>query len=285
MMDEPAVPTGDGGLVRLRLDLGYDGTNFAGWARQPGQRTVQGEVETALATVLRLPERPDLTVAGRTDAGVHARGQVSHVDVPRAAWHAVADSLVRRLAGTLPADVRVRAVSEAPAGFDARFAAVARRYAYRVADTPGGVDPLRRHEVLWHARALDTAAMSAAGALLVGEHDFAAYCKRRDGATTVRRLFRCAVDRDGDGVVVADVEADAFCHSMVRALVGALLAVGEGRRPVAWPATVLAAGVRDSAVQVAPPHGLTLEQVRYPPAELLAARAEETRRPRVAPTA
>jgi tRNA pseudouridine38-40 synthase len=288
-IDEPALPAGDGGLVRLRLDLGYDGTAFAGWARQTGQRTVQGELEAALATVLRLPQAPDLTVAGRTDAGVHARAQVAHVEVPRAVWlggsgrsaASPAESLVRRLAGTLPADVRVRTVTEAPPGFDARFSAVARRYAYRISDAPGGVDPLRRHQVLWHNRPLDEAAMSAAGALLVGEHDFAAYCKKREGATTVRHLLCCTVARDSDGLVVADVEADAFCHSMVRSIVGALLAVGESRRAVAWPAAVLAAGVRDSAVQVVRPHGLTLEEVRYPPDDELADRAAAARRLRV----
>jgi tRNA pseudouridine38-40 synthase len=289
---EPAVRE-DGGLVRVRLDIAYDGTDFAGWARQDGLRTVQGDLEAALATVLRLPAPPGLTVAGRTDAGVHARGQVAHADIPVPAWAAVpgrmpvppAGALVRRLAGLLAPDVRVLAVAPAPPGFDARFSALARRYAYRVSDAPGGVDPLRRREVLWNPRRLDPELLNAAAAGLVGEHDFAAYCKPRldrDGrrASTVRHLARLAWDREPDGLLVADVRADAFCHNMVRALVGALLAVGEGRRPPDWPAAVLAAGRRDSAVQVAPPHGLTLEEVRYPPDAALAARAEQTRRPR-----
>jgi tRNA pseudouridine38-40 synthase len=278
--DEPADPPGDGGLVRVRLDLAYDGTDFAGWARQPGRRTVQRSVEDALLVLFRLPEPAPLTVAGRTDAGVHARGQVAHVDLPGAAWHAVPRP-VRALAGLLPPDVRIRSAAPAPPGFDARFSALARRYAYRVCDDPAGPAPLRRRELLWHRHGrLDVAAMDAASAALVGLHDFAAFCRRREGATTVRTLLRLAWARDDDGVVRADVEADAFCHSMVRALVGALLPVGAGRRPVTWPAAVLAGGQRDSAVNVVPPHGLTLEAVRYPPDGELAARADQARRPR-----
>jgi len=260
-------------IIRLRVDLGYDGTAYAGWARQPEQRTVQAVVEDALRVVLRLPEAPQLTVAGRTDAGVHARGQVAHADVP-----AVPDRLDRHLNGVLPLDIRVHTVGVAPPGFDARFSALSRRYSYRVA--VGVVDPLRRHDTLAHPRELDLDRMNASSTSLVGEHDFGAYCHQREGASTVRRLLRFDWARDGDDVAVATVEADAFCHSMVRALVGALLAVGEGRRPVEWPAEVLAAKVRDSAVTVAPPHGLTLEAVSYPPDDQLAARATESRRRR-----
>jgi tRNA pseudouridine38-40 synthase len=255
----------------VRFDLAYDGTDFAGWARQPRLRTVQGVLADALAVVMRLPDPPTLTVAGRTDAGVHARGQVAHADLvalPPARW----------LNAVLPADVRVHAVTAAAPGFDARFSAMSRRYRYRVADGP--VDPLRRHDTLaWH-RMLDPAAMNAAAAPLRGEHDFAAYCKQREGATSIRRLLAVGWQRDAEGVLEATVEADAFCHSMVRALVGALLAVGEGRRDVGWPAQVLAAAVRDSGVLVVPAHGLCLEQVSYPPDDALAARAVLTRRVR-----
>jgi tRNA pseudouridine38-40 synthase len=270
--------------VRVRLDLGYDGTAFAGWAAQPGQRTVQGVLTGALATVLR--HDVALTVAGRTDAGVHATGQVCHLDVPPAAWEALpgravgrspAEALLSRLAGVLPADVRVHGVRVAPPGFDARFAALSRRYAYLVCDDPAGVPPLRRHDVVAHRRPLDAAAMSEAAASLAGLHDFAAFCRRREGATTVRTLLEYRWDRDELGFLVARVVADAFCHSMVRALVGAVLPVGEGRRPVGWPAAVLAAGVRDPAVTVAPAHGLTLVEVTYPPDDALAARAAESR--------
>jgi len=229
---EPADPfEGVGGLVRLRVDLGYDGTAFAGWAVQPGQRTVQAEVEAALATVLRLPA-VRVTCAGRTDAGVHARGQVVHVDVPAAAYDAQGDdhAFGRRLAGVLPHDVGLRGVRRAPDGFDARFSPLWRRYAYRVSDGPFGPDPLRRHDVLGHRRTLDVAAMHHAAHALLGEHDFAAFCRQREGATTVRTLLELRWAREDD-LVVATVMADAFCHSMVRALVGASLAVGEGRRP------------------------------------------------------
>lgn len=265
--------------IRVRLGIAYDGAGFSGWAVQPGRRTVQGELQAALGRILRL-DRPELTVAGRTDAGVHARGQVAHVDLPREAWDAVAESAGRRLAGVLPNDLRVTSVAPAPAGFDARFSALARRYAYRVCDHPYGADPLRRGFTLWHKARLDVAAMNTAAARLTGEHDFAAYCRKREGATTIRRLLRLEWTRVEPDVVEATVEADAFCHNMVRALVGAMLAVGDGRRPVEWPGEVLGAGVRDSAVHVVAPYGLTLEEVRYPDDAELAARAVETRRVR-----
>lgn len=275
--------------MRVRLDVAYDGTGYAGWARQPDQRTVAGVLEAALATVLRLREPARLTAAGRTDAGVHARGQVAHVDLPATAWLALAAlptteaSLARRLAGVLPRDVRVTGVRLAPVGFDARFSALARRYAYRVADTLGACDPLRRQEVHWHQRPLDLETMKAASAGLLGEHDFAAFCRRRAGATTVRTLRRLSWERAEGGLAVATVVADAFCHSMVRALVGALLAVGDGRRTPDWPGELLARRVRDPAVTVAPAHGLCLEEVHYPPDGELAARAKHTRRRRDPP--
>ena len=260
--------------MRIRLDLAYDGTGFHGWAAQPGLRTVEGELAGALATVLRLPE-VSLTCAGRTDAGVHARGQVVHVDL--AALPEGPERLGRRLNGVLPADVRVHGVAEAPAGFDARFSASWRRYAYRVADRPELVDPLRRAYVISWARPLAEAQMNAAANALVGEHDFAAFCKQREGATTIRTLLDLLWSREPDGLLVADVRADAFCHSMVRSLVGCLMAIGDGRREVAWAGQVLAAERRDSAVAVAPARGLTLEQVDYPPDAELGARVAITR--------
>jgi tRNA pseudouridine38-40 synthase len=268
---------GDRRAVRLRIDLSYDGSAFSGWAAQPGRRTVEDVVAAALGRVLRLPVPPKLTVAGRTDAGVHARGQVVHVDVPEPAWTDMAGRVVARLAGVLPADVRVRAASPAQAGFDARFSALWRRYAYRVCDDEAAADPLRRHETLWYFRRLDLPAMNEAARCLLGEHDFAAFCRRREGATTIRALRVLDWRRDDDGIAIATVVADAFCHNMVRALVGALLAVGEGRRPPAWPAAVLAAAVRDPAVRVVAAHGLCLEEVGYPAPGELAARAAATR--------
>ncbi|MGZ4614347.1 MAG: tRNA pseudouridine(38-40) synthase TruA [Actinomycetes bacterium] len=279
-MDEPATPdAGGGGLVRVRLDLGYDGTDFTGWAKQPGRRTVQGLLEQALETVLRLPA-VRVTCAGRTDAGVHARGQVAHTDIPEAAYGGEGPHLIARLNGVLPPDVRLREVRPAAPGFDARFGALLRRYAYRVADTTWGVDPLRRHDVLWHRRPLDLDAMNLAAERLVGEKDFAAFCRHRAGATTVRALLALRWARDENGLAVATVQADAFCHSMVRALVGSLLAVGDGRRPVGWPAEVLARAVRVPDVHVVPARGLTLEEVRYPPDGELPVRAAQTRRKR-----
>jgi len=266
--------------VRLRLDLSYDGTDFAGWALQPGQRTVQATVEDALGTILRVPT--GLTVAGRTDAGVHATGQVAHADVATQVWATIGGSLLRRLAGVLPADVRVRAVAGAPVGFDARFSALTRRYAYRLTDAAWGSEPLRRHDTAPWPRRLDPGAMQEAASHLLGEHDFAAYCRRRKGATTIRTLHRLDWERDPSGVLVATVEADAFCHSMVRSLVGALLEVGAGQRPTTWPAAVLSAGARDPHVNVAPARGLTLLHVTYPDAAGLAERAALTRRRRSA---
>ena len=268
--------------MRLRLDLAYDGTDFHGWATQPTLRTVQGELTAALATVLRLPSVA-VVCAGRTDAGVHARGQVVHTDIDDAVAERALPTLVRRLNGVLPSDVRVRRAAVAPDGFDARFGALWRRYAYRIADRVDLVDPLTRGWVLRWGRPLDETAMNAASEGLLGEHDFASFCKKREGATTVRALIDLGCARDAGGLLVATVRADAFCHHMVRALVGAMVAVGEGRQDPAWAREVLLAGVRDPRVTVVPPHGLTLEEVGYPPDEDLLTRAEETRARRELP--
>lgn len=290
--NEPVVPdAGDGGLVRLRLDLAYDGTDFAGWAMQPGQRTVEDTLAEALGRVLRLDPPPRLVVAGRTDAGVHASGQVVHVDLPLASWLGFPGRSVRspelelviRLAGVLPADLRVFRAAPAAPGFEARFSAIRRRYAYRICDDPAGSPPLRRHDVFWHRRPLDVDAMTEAAATLIGLNDFAAFCRRRDGATTIRTLLNYRWDRDDSGFAVATVVADAFCHSMVRALVGVVVPVGDGRRPVDWPAQVLLGAVRHPAVTVAPARGLVLEEVIYPDDAQLAQRATESRTVRTLP--
>jgi tRNA pseudouridine38-40 synthase len=211
-----------------------------------------------------------VTVAGRTDAGVHALGQVAHADLP-------GPIEARRLNRALPPDVRVWAVTVVPAAFDARFGALWRRYEYRISD--GVADPLRRRHVLAWPRSLHVEAMARAAAKLVGEHDFAAFCRRRDGASSIRAVQSFDVTRVGDEIALT-VQADAFCHSMVRSLVGALIAVGEGRRAEDWPASLLARTVRADEVTVAPPHGLTLLAVGYPPDDELAARAARTRRRR-----
>jgi tRNA pseudouridine38-40 synthase len=286
----------DRALTRIRLDIAYDGTNFSGWARQPGLRTVQGTLEGALATLFRRhPPAPTLTVAGRTDAGVHALGQVAHLDLtaeqeasllrPRRARNDADDgdaaaALLRRLGGilgTADADVVVSAATLAPPGFDARFGAEWRRYEYRVADAAARKNPLTRRSTTWHPTALDAEAMDAAARTLVGLHDFAAYCKPREGATTIRTLQEFSWRRDSDGVLVARVRADAFCHSMVRALAGACVSVGEGRLPVADLALLRDVGRRTSAFKVMPARGLTLIEVGYPDDAELAARAEQTR--------
>jgi tRNA pseudouridine38-40 synthase len=229
----------------------------------------------ALETLFRTPAA--LTVAGRTDAGVHASGQVAHVDLPSGI---VPDEAVRRLARLLPPDVRVRAVTEVPADFDARFSALRRHYVYRVATAAYGAEPLRARDTLAWPHPVDLVAMNDAATRLLGEHDFAAFCRGREGASTVRELQRFAwLDRAG-GLVVAEVTADAFCHAMVRSLVGALLDVGRSRRPVAWPVSLLDADGRAGEVVVAPAHGLTLTGVDYPQDDLLAQRAERTRRRR-----
>ena len=277
----PAVDT-DGGSGRLRLDLAYDGTGFRGWAVQPGQRTVAGELEAAVATVLRIPVprvRSGLVVAGRTDAGVHASAQCAHLDVDRESLDRAGGTvgLTRRLRSLLAPEVRVGSVTEAPPGFDARFSALRRHYRYRVCDHPAGPDPLRRHDTLAHPRPLDLDAMSEASRRLLGLRDYAAFCRRREGATTVRTLLSYRWGREADGTVVAALSADAFCHSMVRALVGAVLPVGDGRVGLGFPLEVLTARVRDPRVTVAAARGLTLVGVDYPDDEGLAARARESR--------
>ncbi|WP_308797108.1 tRNA pseudouridine(38-40) synthase TruA [Agromyces silvae] len=283
--------------VRVRLGVAYDGTAFNGWSRQPGLRTVQGVLERALGTLFRRTGvEPRLTVAGRTDAGVHALGQVAHLDVPRAALDEVvrprrgdtasgratdpAGVLARRVTGILGAaddDVVITHAELAPDGFDARFSAVWRRYEYRVADSAALRDPLDRHRTVWYPRELDVEAMDAAARTLVGLHDFAAFCKPREEATTIRTLQGFRWQRRDDGVLMASLQADAFCHSMVRALVGACVAVGERRLEASAVAALLAARERTSAFKVMPAKGLTLTEVGYPPDDELAARAAQTR--------
>ena len=277
--------------MRLRIDLAYDGAGFHGWARQDGLRTVQGELEGALDTVLRT-SGTSVTVAGRTDTGVHARGQVAHVDLDadlvaaadgRGSSSAV-EALLRRLNGLLDPDVRVHRLAPAPPGFDARFSAVWRRYCYRIADDPAAVDPLARGHVLAWPRPLDLDRMNEAATALVGQHDFASVCKKREGATTIRTLLDLSWARV-DGMLEATVRADAFCHNMVRSLVGCMITVGEGRREPAWAAEVLARAVRDSAVTVVHAHGLTLEEVGYPADDELGDQAVWARAVRTLPSA
>jgi len=286
--------------TRIRLGIAYDGSGFNGWSRQPGLRTVQGVLEEALHTLFRRHEPvPTLTVAGRTDAGVHALGQVAHLDLtvdqvdallrPRKPRNAADDAdaaaaLRRRLTGILgaaDADVVVASVELAEPGFDARFSALWRRYEYRIADAAAPKNPMTRSSTLWYPAALEADQMDAAAGTLLGLHDFAAYCKPREGATTIRTLQEFSWRRDADGVLVARLQADAFCHSMVRALVGACVAVGEGKLERDDLVLLRDVGARTSAFKVMPAKGLTLMEVGYPHGAELAARAEQTRARRV----
>jgi tRNA pseudouridine38-40 synthase len=266
--------------VRWRLDLGYDGTNFSGWATQPGRRTVQGELESWIRRILRLDEPVQLVCAGRTDAGVHARGQVAHVDLGSVLIIDGA-ALSRRLNKVLGGDCVIRRITAAPPGFDARFAAIWRRYVYRLSD--GGVppDPLYRSQIAQLNAEVDLDRLNEEAATLVGLRDFGAFCRRRDGASTIRNLLELAARRVPSGpmagVIECTVRADAFCHAMVRSLIGALVAVATGQRDHEWLAAITERGVRDSSIIVMPATGLTLEEVGYPADHELAARVLEAR--------
>jgi len=274
-------------MVRVRLDVAYDGTDFHGWARQNGPqealRTVQGVLEEKLSLVFRTPV--ELTVAGRTDAGVHATGQVAHVDVPASAFGQRSleqpSDLVRRLSRMLPADVRLHGASAAAPGFDARFSALRRHYVYRVTTSMAGQSPLRVRDTAQWRHSVDLSAVQLASDVLVGLHDFAAFCKYREGSTTVRELqsfeWRDISTPTEPETYEASVVADAFCWSMVRSLVGAVLTVGEGRRDEGFASSLLQERSRSSKVPVAPACGLNLVAVDYPADTDLAARAEETR--------
>lgn len=286
----PSAPAdAPGPTVRLRLDIAYDGTDFSGWATQPGRRTVCGTLDETLTTILRTPVH--LTVAGRTDAGVHALGQVAHCDVPESALATRSISgdpstLVRRLARMLPPDVRVLAITRAPADFDARFSALRRHYEYRITTAASGALPTRARDTAVWPKPVDVDRVREASAALIGLHDFAAFCRHRENATTVRDLQRfdwtVSAERGGP-VLVAHVTADAFCWSMVRSLVGAAMAVGEGRRTVEWIRGLLDETERSASVPVAPGCGLALVGVDYPDDADLAARNAVTRDVRVRP--
>lgn len=278
--------------TRLRLDIAYDGSDFSGWSKQPGLRTVEGTLDAALATLFaRSGTLPTLTVAGRTDAGVHALGQVAHLDLTdvqlaslrgRSGSDSPAVSLARRLNGIagLQSDVHVTRSEIAPPGFDARFSAIWRRYEYRVADTEAPRNPLLRNHTVWFPATLDVEAMNTAASALTGLHDWAAYCKPREGATTIRTLQSFVWERLADGLLVARLQADAFCHSMVRALVGATVAVGQGKLSPDDVVALREAAERTSAFKVMPAKGLALLEVGYPEVDELATRAEQTRQRR-----
>lgn len=283
-MTEPTL-FAESGFLRIRIDLAYDGTNFSGWSKQPDRRTVQSELEDALEKLTRV--KVETIVAGRTDAGVHATGQVVHVDIPdvengpygkKAEWD-IAD-LPYRLNRILDEDVRVLSVSLAPRGFHARFSALRRHYVYKILDSNRSISPLRRFDVAPWYRPLNMDLMNESSTLLLGEHDFAAFCKFRPGGTTIRTLETFEWRRNEEGYLVAKIVADAFCYSMVRNLVGAVVCVADGRFPTQWVKDVLGNRQRISDSLVFPSRGLTLVQVDYPSDDQLLARIETTLRRR-----
>ena len=269
-MTEPTLYP-EGGFRRLRIDLAYDGTNFSGWAIQPDRRTVQEVVETALSTVAQSPAQT--IVAGRTDAGVHATGQVIHVDLPETLE---LEDLAYKLNRILDEDVRINAIEIAPTAFHARFSALRRYYEYRILDENKVIQPLARLNTASWYRPLDVELMNRASALLLGTHNYAAFCKYREGATTIRTLETYQWRRDEQGCLVADVVADAFCYSMVRNLVGAIVCVADGRKDPEWISTLLEDKERVSDSLVFPARGLTLYKVDYPDAAELLERAKKT---------
>lgn len=301
-------------MVRLRLDLAYDGGAFYGWARQPTLRTVQGELEQALHTILRVsaddPDEPlRLTVAGRTDTGVHALHQVCHLDVGEATLDRCVghmgvpapEALFRRLSRMVPDDIAIHAVSVAPEGFDARFSALERTYVYRICDDARPVDPRMRGFVLALDDRLDLDAMNAAAAMTIGLHDFGSFATPNPGGTTIREVKRAhwsripvsplvpgasggagtaggyTVPAAESGLVCFTIVADAFARNMVRSLVNACVKVGQGRKDLDWFAEKMATPLREGSTGPIAPQGLTLEHVAYPPDDHLAARAEAIR--------
>jgi tRNA pseudouridine38-40 synthase len=269
-MSEPTLFP-ESGFLRLKIKLAYDGTAFSGWAKQPDRRTVQEEFERAFSTVSR--HQCETIVAGRTDAGVHATAQIIHVDVPVGTDQI---DLAYRLNRLLDTDIRVLEIEEAPEGFHARFSALRRHYQYQIVDGNRAINPLDRYDRASWYRPLDLDRLNEASSFLLGEHDFAAFCKFREGATTIRTLETFSWERKADGLLVAQVVADAFCYSMVRNLVGAAVCVAEGRFEPSWIAEMLANRQRISDSMVFPPEGLTLVQVDYPNNAQLLARAALT---------
>ena len=269
-MTEPTLYP-ESGFRRLRIELAYDGTNFSGWAVQPDRRTVQQSVEEALNKIARV--NVETIVAGRTDAGVHATGQVIHVDVPESV---VLEDLGYKLNRILDEDVRINKIEIAPPAFHARFSALRRYYEYRILDENKVIQPLARLNTASWYRPLDVDLMNHASALLLGTHDYAAFCKFREGGTTIRTLETYQWRRDREGYLVADVVADAFCYSMVRNLVGAIVCVADGRKDPEWISTLLENKERVSDSLVFPARGLTLYKVDYPDAAELLERAKKT---------
>jgi tRNA pseudouridine38-40 synthase len=277
-MNEPIDPVN--GFIRLRLDFAYDGTDFAGWAKQPDQRTVQGEILKALSNIFeQQPDDFELVVAGRTDAGVHAAAQVAHLDLTRNQFEGPGRNLRQRLNSLLDGDIRIHQVSKAAEGFDARFSAVYRRYVYRIADGSAKQNPIESRNTLFVWQHLGILKMQDAAEELLGLGDFASFCKPRPGSTTIRELKSVTIRRlySRDNLIEIELKADAFCHNMVRSIVGALVAVGDGRATREDIARLFARNDRVGSYKVVSAHGLTLAEIGYPADDQLAFQAENAK--------
>ncbi|MDP9494491.1 MAG: tRNA pseudouridine(38-40) synthase TruA [Actinomycetota bacterium] len=243
-------------MPSYRLDLAYDGTGFRGYARQDGQRTIQGELETALKAILGTST--PTTVAGRTDAGVHAKGQVVSFEIEQ---NIDAPQLARSLNGVLGPEISVSDVNRVDDDFNARFSATYRRYRYLVSVALAS-DPLTRHQV-WHVgRSLDIEAMTAVATAVVGEHDFSAFCRSVAGKSNVRLVDEARWE-SADHLLTFWIQSNAFCHQMVRSLVGFAYDIGRGFTAVDSISEIIDAGDRSRIATIAPPHGLTLWEVGY----------------------
>ena len=272
LSNEPLVANAAQGLIRIRGKISYDGKDFSGWGMQPDRRTVQGELENAISTFLRV-DRVIVQYAGRTDAGVHATAQVIHFDISETDSMDIKD-LTYRINAILPEDISIQELEVTTPDFDARFAALSRRYEYLIYQ--GQRNPLLRDRAHRSYLPLDVPAMNDASQALIGLHDFSAFCKKREGATTIRTLMKFDWTETADGLIKVELEADAFCYSMVRGLIGAVLAIGEGKFDKAWLENYLAGREREAHVFAAPALGLTLVDVKYPDASEYAKRIAET---------
>ena len=272
LSNEPLVANAAQGLIRIRGKIAYDGKDFSGWGMQPDRRTVQGELENAISTLLRV-DRVIVQCAGRTDAGVHATAQVIHFDIAKKDAMEMKD-LAYKINAILPEDISIQELEVTTPDFDARFAALSRSYEYLIFQGPR--NPLLRDRAYRSWAPLDVTAMNDASQSLIGLHDFSAFCKKREGATTIRTLMKFVWTETPDGLIKVELEADAFCYSMVRGLIGAVLAIGEGKFDKAWLENYLAGKEREAHVFAAPAWGLTLVDVKYPEPGDYAKRIAET---------
>jgi len=261
-------PAGDsGGLVRFRVDLAYDGTDFAGWAKQPGLRTVEGDLVKMFEKVFGKSKTDfDMRVAGRTDSGVHAKHQVCHLDIPQKRLSRIGRDPLNafRLNTLIADDLIILDIHQITSDFDARFSALGRRYRYTIVDPEFKKDPMLVRYALTHKRVLDVALMNLAAKELIGLKDFAAFCKPRAGASTIRNLTTFEVSRDPGGLITIDIHADAFCHNMIRSLVGSIMAVADGRLSIQDLIHVQKSGKRANKFKTIDAKGLSLESIDYP---------------------